>query len=140
MPWLWIPPRGKLEKRLHFHRAVEMKQAHIVTASKLFGRAAQRRPPADEHEPDSRPAGLGAHRGTHAFSGFQTIPHLQGHLFQRRHIAGGLHDVHERFGTELCAGVIGVHFTQKGRIGLPDSLRDSLSTDRAFENEIMDSG
>ena len=99
-----------------------------MTAPKLFGRAAQRRPPADEHEPDSRPAGLSAHRGTHAFSGFQTIPHFQGHLFQRRHIAGGLHDVHERFGTELCAGVIGVHFTQKGRIGLPDSLRDSLST------------
>ena len=22
MPWLWIPPRGKLEKKLHFHRAV----------------------------------------------------------------------------------------------------------------------
>ena len=40
MPWLWIPPRGKLEKRLHFHRAVEMEQAHIVTAPKLFGRAA----------------------------------------------------------------------------------------------------
>ena len=45
--------------------------------------------------------------------------------------------MHECLGTELRAGVIGIHFTQKGRIGLPDSLRDSLSTDRAFENEIM---
>ena len=105
-----------------------------------FGRAAQRRPPAAEYKSSILPTGLGAHRGTHAFRGFQTITHFQGHLFQRRHIAGSLHDVHECLGTELRAGVIGIHFTQKGRIGLPDSLRDSLSTDRAFENEIMNGG
>ena len=37
MPWLWIPPRGKLEKKLHFHRAVEMKQLHTVTEPFICG-------------------------------------------------------------------------------------------------------
>ena len=82
MPQTWIPPRGELEKKVVFYRAVEMKQSHTLTepfekeaARPASGRKTDRmdgtggfiRPGNEEplagEEPDPRPDGAAGKAG-----------------------------------------------------------------------------